>query len=494
MKVKIISRSADDYTRETNRDIERVQRNYDPSLHPFAFEREYRRALNAVKLDKIFAKPFIGSLSGHQESVQCLLKHPTSISTLVSGACDGQIKLWNLTDRQCVRTLDAHESIVRSLFAPQHGRYFFSVGDNSIKKWRLTTSTHKVNTDDATNTSHLDTDYDEEDDEDQSDSKTSRKSKKKSKRAKKKEREEQSDDLSPISTILSKHILMQGDHHWNKPLMITCGEVCELWEETRTTPLATFKWGADSVSNVKFNAVETDLFVSSMADRGLVLYDIRKPQPLKKVVLKMKTNAICWNPMEAFVFTAANEDHDLHTFDMRNLAQPLVIHKDHVSAVLDVDYSPTGREFVSGGYDRTLRIFSVSASRSREVYHTKRMQRLNSVVWSSDAKYVISGSNEFDIRVWKANASEKLGVNMQREQSAFQYQEKLKQKYAEYPEIKRIATHRHVPRHVYSQRREKQGILASQKRKERNVRAHTRPDRQKPYEDERQKLLVKEEQ
>ena len=42
---------------------------------------------------------------------------------------------------------------------------------------------------------------------------------------------------------------------------------------------------------------------------------------------------------------------------MRQLRRPLLIHKDHVSAVIDVDYSPTGREFVSGGYDKTLRIF-----------------------------------------------------------------------------------------------------------------------------------------
>jgi hypothetical protein len=32
--------------------------------------------------------------------------------------------------------------------------------------------------------------------------------------------------------------------------------------------------------------------------------------------------------------------------------------QDFVSAVMDVDYSPTGREFVAGGYDRSVRIFS----------------------------------------------------------------------------------------------------------------------------------------
>ncbi len=98
-----------------------------------------------------------------------------------------------------------------------------------------------------------------------------------------------------------------------------------------------------------------------------------------------------------------------------------------------VDYSPTGREFVSGSYDRTIRIFGVNDGHSREVYHTKRMQRylifyfllksdlfifylllfscsVFAVKYSLDNKYVLSGSDEFNIRLWKAQASEKLGV------------------------------------------------------------------------------------
>jgi WD repeat and SOF domain-containing protein 1 len=30
--------------------------------------------------------------------------------------------------------------------------------------------------------------------------------------------------------------------------------------------------------------------------------------------------------------------------------------QDHVSAVIDVDFSPTGREFVAGSYDRSVRL------------------------------------------------------------------------------------------------------------------------------------------
>ena len=43
------------------------------------------------------------------------------------------------------------------------------------------------------------------------------------------------------------------------------------------------------------------------------------------------------------------------------------MHKDHVSAVIDVDYSPTGKEFVSAGYDKTIQIYEVDKVRSCDV-------------------------------------------------------------------------------------------------------------------------------
>ena len=45
-----------------------------------------------------------------------------------------------------------------------------------------------------------------------------------------------------------------------------------------------------------------------------------------------------------------------------------------------------------------------------EVYHTKRMQRVIAVKWSLDNKFILSGSEEMNLRVWKANSSAKLGV------------------------------------------------------------------------------------
>lgn len=74
-----------------------------------------------------------------------------------------------------------------------------------------------------------------------------------------------------------------------------------------------------------------------------------------------------------------------------------------------MDYSPTGEEIVTGAYDRTVRIFNLRQGRSRDIYHTKRMQRIFCVKYSMDSKYVLSGSDDGNVRLWKANASEKIG-------------------------------------------------------------------------------------
>lgn len=91
---------------------------------------------------------------------------------------------------------------------------------------------------------------------------------------------------------------------------------------------------------------------------------------------------------------------------------------------------------------------------SREIYHTKRMQRLTSVAWSLDNKYILSGSDEMNVRIWKAKAWEKLGVLQRRERTAFEYNEVLKSKFSAHPQLARIRRHRQVPKHVYNAKKE----------------------------------------
>ncbi|XP_055331739.1 DDB1- and CUL4-associated factor 13-like [Paramacrobiotus metropolitanus] len=440
MKVKILSRNPDQYLPETKRDIPKVSRNYDPSQHPFEAAREYVRAVNSAKLERLFAKPFIGSLDGHRDGVQCLICHPQSLSTLVSGAYDGEIRVWNLADRRCLRSVQAHRGIVRGLCFSSDGKFVFSVGDDqNIKQWDLV------------------------------------------------------DLAEPVGTLMSKTNLLSIDHHYSDSKYATCGEAVEIWDEARSHPIRSYSWGADSVHAAKFNCIETNIIASCSADRSIVLHDIRQANPLRKVTLAMKTNTLCWNPMEAYIFTAANEDYNCYSFDMRNLSTPTMVYSDHVSAVLDLDYSPTGKEFVTASYDKTIRIFPVEKGHSREIYHTKRMQRVTSIRYSRDNRFIISGSDEMNIRLWKSHASEKLGYLAPRETAAFRYSEKLKEKYGHHPQVKRILRHRHLPKHVYNAKKQNQESRFSKKRKEANRRAHSKPGAV-PYVPERKKAVINEQE
>lgn len=117
------------------------------------------------------------------------------------------------------------------------------------------------------------------------------------------------EDEEPISTMLSKTVLTSISHNRSNKTFATCGEICQIWEEARSEPLRTFQWGVDSLHDVSFNPVETNVLAACASDRSVILYDTRDSGPLRKVVMKLKTNRLCWNPMEAFGFTCANEDY-----------------------------------------------------------------------------------------------------------------------------------------------------------------------------------------
>ena len=74
-------------------------------------------------------------------------------------------------------------------------------------------------------------------------------------------------------------------------------------------------------------------------------------------------------------------------------------------AVLDVEFSPTGREFVAGSYDRSIRMFRYNGGHSHEVYTAKRMQRVFCTRYTGDATYVVSGSDDFNVRIWKVRSA-----------------------------------------------------------------------------------------
>jgi len=279
------------------------------------------------------------------------------------------------------------------------------------------------------------------------------------------------------------------DFKRDSTIFATSGSVVTIWDINSSSPVGQYSWGNDSLTTVKFNPVQTEILASCATDRSVILYDLQSNTPIKKIIMKMKTNAVSWNPMEAFIFTMASEDQNLHTFDLRYLDRALRIHEGHVSAVLDVDYSPTGKEFCSGSWDKSIRIFEYESTKSREVYHTKRMQRLFTVKFTPDARFVLTGSDDTNIRLWKANASEPLGPQLPRQKQAIEYRQKLKQRFKHIPELARIVRHRQLPRTIYSMKRQRE-IMKQSDRKKQEKRAKHSKHPEKIFKDTKSKQIV----
>ncbi len=155
--------------------------------------------------------------------------------------------------------------------------------------------------------------------------------------------------------------------------------------------------------------------------------------------MQFTSNALSWCPTHPTTLLLASEDHNLYTFDIRHMSTPTQIYKAHVAAVMSCEWSPTGLEFVSGGWDRTVRIWKKDKGTGEDVFHGKRMGRVSSTVFTNDARFVVSGSDDGNVRVWKSSASEKLGVVNARERAAIEYRAKLVERWKDDKEVGKVA-------------------------------------------------------
>ena len=100
MKVKVINRNETDFTRERAEDVQKVHRNLDPALHAFEKAKEYTRAVNAAKMERMFAKPFVAALE-HAEAIYSMARNPARLNCILAGCGDGIIQLWDIPERRC---------------------------------------------------------------------------------------------------------------------------------------------------------------------------------------------------------------------------------------------------------------------------------------------------------------------------------------------------------------------------------------------------------
>ncbi|KZV96002.1 WD40 repeat-like protein [Exidia glandulosa HHB12029] len=467
MKIKVLQRDLSEHLPQKSGDPTPTHRNLNPLMHPFARARERVRALNAAKMEKMFARPFVASLEGHADQVEVLARKPDSLNVFTSASADGEIIVHDLPQRtQLLRIPNAHKNAVTGLTFADANRVLSCGIDKFVRIWDISTL-------DQVQTS---IELDEEDGARASTSKAAR--------------------PEPLATFAGKAAFNTIDHHYEDALFATGSNCVQIWDEEKSAAISniTFASATETVKSIRFNASEPSVLASVGTDRSFTLYDIRTGKAERRIIMQasfsMQANALSWSPTFPTSILLASEDHNLYTYDIRSLASPSQIYKGHVAAVMSCDWSPTGTEFVSGGWDRTVQIWKEGMGHSPDVYHSKRMQRVLSTIYTADARFVLSGSDDGNVRLWKARASDRLGVMDTREKAAMEYRDSLKARWKADKEVGKVLRSHHVPKPVYKAAKLKNTMLDARRVKEERRRAHTRAGASKPKAARRSAVIV----
>ncbi|THU82460.1 WD40 repeat-like protein, partial [Dendrothele bispora CBS 962.96] len=96
------------------------------------------------------------------------------------------------------------------------------------------------------------------------------------------------------------------------------------------------------------------------------------------------------------------------------VGQPL---EGHTQEVNSVAYSPDGRYIVSGSWDKTIRIWD--SQTGQPVGHPLQghTREVNSVAYSPDGRYIVSGSHDKTVRVWDSQIHHHINQYLMRNQN-----------------------------------------------------------------------------
>lgn len=464
----------------------------------FQLETEYVRAVTGAKLQRMFAKPFVRAMNDHQDGVYLIAEHPTLISVFATASVDGSMKLYDVSSGHLLSSLDAHSSWVTGAAIPACApETLVTCGrDSLLRFWKLPepyllaedttrTTNHQITLQNSivlsASPSHLAHSYVER--------------------------------QLALATPLGVDLF---DHERQEPLSRL------VFSDDGVSDSA--------FSYVQFNPAEPHL-LAAISVTKCVFFDTRVQDPVFRFSLWNRPTCLSFNPYYPNVFAISGNDGNCYSFDIRTFRYdsnytPMDRFIGATGAVLSCAFSPDGTVLATGGYDQAIRLYkvrtvgprttlkerqgevfftnldtvgmamdavremaekaqedpeltNVAMRRARpnafyiqpyDTYHNRRMQRIWAVRFTGDGRFVLSGSEDANLRVWKTYASESLRTLRREEADAIEYRNTLVNKFQNTPEVQRVLKSHLLPKPIRSKQRT-QAIHLQAVRRKRDIRA-----------------------
>lgn len=317
---------------------------------------------DCFKKKKMISRNFLESLSGHRDSILKIVPHNNNSSLILTGSSDGELRFWSMSFRKNFHIIKAHSRSIKGLSIDHNGKVALTCSDDcTLKLWNISNPGKK-----------------------------------------------------PLFFFNSTTPFTSLCSHPKNGFYLTGNRGILLWDQENFKPMQKFGFDSNSVSAIKFNNFEFNLFAAAYSDRSVNLYDMRLQSPIKKILLKMRTNEIIWGKNNCWEFFTANEDGNVYLFDIRNIGKVKKIFTGHSMPVTSVDMGKLHSVLVTGSLDSKLMLFDIARSAKPITYFCQRMKRILSVAMTNDENYFLSGSEDGNLRLWNNYFFDKIYTNKEK--------------------------------------------------------------------------------
>lgn len=371
--------------------------------HPHTIEREYMKALNSVKLDKLFAKPFIKQISLN-DGITFLQLNPENSNELLALTYSNELSIINIRNKE-IKTVkfDFHIKSTGFYYKKDNETRIFITTMNDI---------HILNINIF--------------------------------------EEEKNNNRKYLLRQLTKPKSLNKVNEFNFLIRSAyfCNETNKLYLATDLGLIIKRENSYINIFNKEIDLIKVSKEVIVVSFNN-ILYIIDSITYL--LINKYQLSIINDISISNNKISVACEDNKVYLIDIKdtlNKEPKIFLGHTHpvTSCYLFINNKINKNILITGSFDKSIRIFNIKTRKS-DILYSQRMSEINSIIYSDINELIISGSNDGSIRIWK-EPNQKMGLLNKKQLTDLKHRKLLINKFSGVNEIAVIERSKNLPKEL----------------------------------------------